>query len=187
MKKQQLIPNAIFLSMGIGIVIVYLVMVAGLGSLRDPFVIVTSLPLAIIGALASLAITGRSLGLPAMMGMLLLNGVVVTNAVVFVYFVVQLRSQGYGVQEALIEAGRVRLRPILMTAVTTAFALIPLASFASSYSGLISAELATVVIGGLVTSTFLTLVVVPVVYTIMHENLPQFLKRSWEKFTPKRT
>ena len=179
--------NAIFLSMGIGIVIVYLVMVAGLGSLRDPFVIVTSLPLAIIGALASLAITGRSLGLPAMMGMLLLIGVVVTNAVVFVYFVVQLRSQGYGVQEALIEAGRVRLRPILMTAVTTAFALIPLASFASSDSGLISAELATVVIGGLVTSTFLTLVVVPVVYTIMHENLPQFLKRSWEKFTPKRT
>ena len=142
--------------------------------------------MAIIGALASLAITGRSLGLPAMMGMLLLIGVVVTNAVVLVYFVAQLRSQGYGVHEALVEGGRVRLRPILMTAVTTGFALLPLASFAASDSGLISAELATVVIGGLVTSTFLTLVVVPVVYSIIHEDLPQFLKRVWNKLYPNR-
>lgn len=179
--------NAIFLSMGIGLVIVYLVMVAGLGSLRDPFVIVTSLPLAVIGALASLALTGRTLGLPAMMGMLLLIGVVVTNAVVLVYFVVQLRGQGYGVHDALVEAGRVRLRPILMTAVTTGFALLPLATFASTDSGLIAAELATVVIGGLVSSTFLTLVVVPVVYAIMHENLPQFLKTTWNKLSPKKT
>ena len=165
------------LAMAIGIVLVYLVMVASLGALRDPFVILTSLPLAIIGALASLAITGRPLGLAAMMGLLLLIGVVVANAIVLIYFAVQQRERGLSVHDALVEAGRVRLRPILMTAFTTGFALLPLALFVGEAGGIISAELATVVIGGLITSTFLTLIVVPVVYSIMHETLPAFFRR----------
>jgi HAE1 family hydrophobic/amphiphilic exporter-1 len=98
--------------------------------------------------------------------------VVVTNAIVLITFVEQLRERGMGVYEALIEGSRVRLRPILMTAFTTTFALLPLATFAGEAGGIIGAELATVVIGGLISSTFLTLIVVPVIYTIMHSNIP---------------
>ena len=169
--------QAIFISMAVGIVLVYLVMVASLGSLRNPIVIVTTLPFALIGALAALVITGRSLGLPAMMGILLLIGIVVTNAIVLIAFVEQLREKGMGVYDALINGGRVRLRPILMTALTTSFALLPLAAASSDEGGIISAELATVVIGGLMSSTGLTLIVVPVVYSIFNESIPNMLRR----------
>ena len=167
----------IFLAMGIGIILVYLVMAASLGALRNPFVIIMSLPLAIIGALTALAVTGRALGLPAMMGVLLLIGIVVTNAIVLIAFVEQLRERGLSIPEALVQGAKVRLRPILMTAFTTSFALLPLAAFVESEGGIIGAELATVVIGGLMSSTFLTLIVVPVVYTIMHVSIPSFLNR----------
>lgn len=166
---------SIFIAMAIGIVLVYLVMVASLGSLRNPIVIVTTLPLALIGALAALAITGRALGLPAMMGLLLLIGIVVTNAIVLISFVEQLRAKGMSVYDALISGGRVRLRPILMTALTTSFALLPLAAASGADGGIISAELATVVIGGLISSTGLTLIVVPIVYTIFNESIPNLL------------
>ena len=169
--------QAIFISMAVGVVLVYLVMVASLGSLRNPIVIVTTLPFALIGALAALVITGRSLGLPAMMGILLLIGIVVTNAIVLIAFVEQLREKGMGVYDALINGGRVRLRPILMTALTTSFALLPLAAASSDEGGIISAELATVVIGGLMSSTGLTLIVVPVVYSIFNESIPNTFRR----------
>ncbi len=168
----------IFLAMAIGVCLVYLVMVASLGSLRNPFVIVTSLPLALIGVMASLAITGRSLGLPAMMGVLLLIGIVVTNAIVLISFVEQLRGRGLSVYDALMRGGRIRLRPILMTAITTSMALLPLAAFVEDEGGILGAELATVVIGGLVTSTALTLIVVPVVYTLANENIPNLFRRG---------
>ena len=163
----------IFIAMAVGILLVYLVMVAGLGSLRNPLIIVLSLPLAIVGALAALAITDRSLSLSAMMGFLLLIGIVVTNAIVLITFVEQLREEGVGVQEALIEGGSVRIRPILMTAFTTTFALLPLALSSDDGGGIIGAELATVVIGGLISSTALTLLVVPVIYTLMHWSIPR--------------
>ena len=169
--------QAIFLSMAIGIVLMYLVMVASLGSLRNPIVIVTSLPLALIGVLVALAVTGRSLGLPSMMGILLLIGIVVTNAIVLIAFVEQLRERGMSVFEALMTGGRVRLRPILMTALTTSFALLPLAAFSGSEGGIISAELATVVIGGLISSTGFTLIVVPIVYYLFHVSIPNLLRR----------
>ena len=171
----------IFLAMAVGIVLVYLVMVAGLGSLRNPFVVITSLPLALIGALVALAITGRSLGLPAMMGILLMIGIVVTNAIVLIAFVEQLRQRGMSVYDALVEGGRIRLRPILMTAITTSFALLPLAAFVEDSGGIIGAELATVVIGGLVSSTILTLVVVPVVYTLANESIPNLFRRIFRR------
>ena len=171
----------IFLAMAIGLILVYLVMAASLGALRNPFVIMMSLPLALIGALAALAITGRSLGLPAMMGVLLLIGIVVTNAIVLIAFVEQLRERGMSLHDALIQGGRVRLRPILMTAFTTSFALLPLAAFTGDQGGILGAELATVVIGGLMTSTFLTLVVVPVVYTLMHVSIPGLFRSIGSK------
>ena len=162
----------VFLAMGAGIIMVYLVMVASLGSLRNPFIIVFSLPFAVVGAMIALALTGRTLSLSAMMGFLLLIGIVVTNAIVLITFVEQLRERGLSVYEALIVGGRVRIRPILMTAFTTTFALLPLALSGDDSSGIIGAELATVVIGGLISSTFLTLIVVPIAYTLMHSSIP---------------
>ncbi len=167
----------IFLAMAISIILVYLVMVGSLGSLRNPFVILFSLPLAAIGALVGLAVTGSALGLPSMMGLLLLIGLVVTNAIVLISFVQQLQDQGMTVRESLIEGGLVRLRPILMTAVTTGAALIPLAVFVGDEGGgIIGADLAIVVIGGLASSTFLTLLVIPIIYEFMHETMPKFLR-----------
>ena len=165
--------NNVYLAMLIGLALVYLVMVATLGSLRDPFIVVLSMPLAVVGALIALTITGRALSLPALMGFLFLIGIVVTNAIVLITFVTQLRSQGLGALDAMILSGRTRLRPILMTAFTTILALFPLAF--SDTSGLVGAELATVVIGGLISSTFLTLVAVPVTYMLLHDAIP----RAW--------
>ena len=166
----------VFVAMAVGVVLVYLVMVASLGALRTPFIIVLSLPLAVVGALLALVITGRTLSLSAMMGFLLLVGIVVTNAIVLLTFVEQLRERGYDVFDALVEGGRVRLRPILMTAFTTTFALLPLAA-SETDTGIIGAELATVVIGGLVSSTFLTLIVVPAVYWIFNVSIPSLYAR----------
>ena len=162
--------NNVYLAMMIGLALVYLVMVATLGSLRDPFIVVLSMPLAVVGALIALTVTGRALSLPSLMGFLFLIGIVVTNAIVLITFVSQLRSQGLGALDAMILAGRTRLRPILMTAFTTILALFPLAF--SDTSGLVGAELATVVIGGLISSTFLTLVAVPVTYMLLHDAIP---------------
>ena len=160
----------IYVAMAIGVSLVYLVMVATLGSLKIPFIIVLSMPLAVVGALIALVITDRSLSLPALMGFLLLVGIVVTNAIVLLSFVQQLRQRGESPYEAVMQAGRTRLRPILMTAFTTILALIPLSL--SDSAGLVGAELATVVIGGLISSTFLTLVAVPVVYLLFEESIP---------------
>ncbi|MSQ13713.1 MAG: efflux RND transporter permease subunit [Dehalococcoidia bacterium] len=166
--------NEVFTQMGIamatGVGLVLLVMLLTLRSFVTPFIIIFSLPLASIGALGALAITQRALGLPALMGILMLIGLVVTNAIVLIVFVEQLRAQGRTVSQALVEGGRTRLRPILMTAFTTVFALLPLAVLPGDKSGIIGAELATVVIGGLITSTFLTLVVIPVVYNLVRRD-----------------
>jgi HAE1 family hydrophobic/amphiphilic exporter-1 len=159
-----------FTSMGIAILVaiaaVYIVMVASFNSLTTPFVILFSLPLAIIGVLAALFLTGKTLGLPALIGLLMLVGIVVTNAIVLLEYVIELRKRGTPLKEALIEGGKVRVRPILMTAFATMFALVPLA-LSSENSAIIASDLAVVVIGGLLTSTFLTLLVVPVIYELI--------------------
>lgn len=149
----------------VAIVIAYVVMVVALGSLLNPLIILSSLPLASIGAFPALFLTQRTLGVPALMGLLMLVGIVLTNAIVLITFVEQLRRKGMSTYEALVEGGRLRLRPILMTALTTMIALVPL-SLGLHQGALIGAELATVVIGGLFTSTFLTLLVIPVIYSL---------------------
>ena len=167
--------NNVYVAMAIGVSLVYLVMVATLGSLKIPFIVVLSMPLAVVGALIALVITDRSLSLPALMGFLLLVGIVVTNAIVLLTFVHQQRRAGLEPLEAVMSAGRTRVRPILMTAFTTILALIPLSL--SESAGLVGAELATVVIGGLISSTFLTLVAVPVVYMLFEESVPNLYRR----------
>ncbi len=154
------------LALGAAVLLVYIVMVASFGSLSTPFVILFSLPLAVIGVLGALALTGKTIGLPALIGLMMLIGIVVTNAIVLLELVIDLRRRGYTLDAALIEGGRTRLRPILMTALATILALIPLALSRSS-GAIIASDLAVVVIGGLLTSTFLTLIVVPVVFKLI--------------------
>jgi HAE1 family hydrophobic/amphiphilic exporter-1 len=173
-----------FTSMGIALLVavalVYLVMVVSFGSLSTPFVILFSLPLALIGVLAALALSGKTLGLPALIGVLMLVGIVVTNAIVLLEYVIELRKQGKPLDEALIEGGKTRLRPILMTASATILALIPLA-LSGEGGAIIASDLAVVVIGGLFTSTLLTLLVVPAAYRVVAGWQDRRAKKSEEK------
>jgi len=134
--------------------------------LLTPFVILFSLPLAMIGAIVALVITGSPLSISAMIGILMLVGIVVTNAIVMLEFVIMLQHErGHSTREALIEGATTRLRPILMTAIAAMLALIPL-SLGLTEGALIASDLGRVVIGGLFSSTLLTLLVVPVVYSL---------------------
>ncbi|CAH1207797.1 Swarming motility protein SwrC [Paenibacillus plantiphilus] len=153
----------LFAAMAVAIAIVYLIMVLSFGNAGTPFAILFSLPLAVIGGLLGLLVTGESINITSLIGFMMLIGIVVTNAIVLLDYAQQLRKEGYTAREALIEAGKIRLRPIIMTAGATIAAMIPLA-LGFSHGTLISKGLAVVVIGGLITSTLLTLVVVPVVY-----------------------
>jgi HAE1 family hydrophobic/amphiphilic exporter-1 len=158
--------GGLFFSMGVAILVVYVAMVLTFNSLVTPFIILFSLPLATIGAFPALFITGRPLGVSALIGFLMLIGIVVTNAIVLLDLVERLRSRGMPTDEALVEGGRTRVRPILMTAIATILALIPLAA-GFNQGSIIAAELGTVVIGGLFSSTFLTLLVIPVIYSLV--------------------
>jgi len=158
----------LLLSIIVALVLVYLILVIFFGSLLTPLVILLSVPLTTTGAFGALLITGTALSLPALLGVLLLIGIVVSNAILLVDFAGNALSRHDNVDDAIIEAGRARLRPILMTALATVFALLPLAfGFGGGGSALISSSLAIPVIGGLVTSTFLTLLVVPVGYSLL--------------------
>ncbi len=148
------------------VAIVYLVMVATFSSLVQPLILLISIPFAATGALGLLLITDTPLGVPALIGMLLLVGVVVTNAIVLIDLINQYRKQGKSIQQSIMDGSRQRLRPIVMTALATIFALSPLA-LGITGGGFISQPLAIVVIGGLVSSTILTLVIVPVLYWLI--------------------
>ncbi len=135
---------------------VYLVMVIAFGEATAPLAIMLSLPLAVVGGLVGLYVAGLPLDMPAMVGALMLIGIVVTNAIVLVDRVRKNLEKGLARRESLLEAGATRMRPIFMTAVATVMALVPLAS-GSAEGALISQSLAVIVIGGLTTSTLLTL------------------------------
>ena len=158
--------GGLFNSMAIAVLLVYVMMVLAFNSLVTPFVIMFSLPLAAIGVFPALLLSGRAIGVSALIGILMLIGIVVTNAIVLLDLVERLRRSGLSTTDALIEGGKTRVRPILMTAIATILALIPLAA-GFNQGSIIAAELGTVVIGGLFSSTFLTLIVVPVVYSLV--------------------
>jgi hydrophobic/amphiphilic exporter-1 (mainly G- bacteria), HAE1 family len=171
--------SGLFAAMGVAIVLVYLMMVLAFNSLVTPFIILFSLPLATIGAFPALLITGRPIGLSALIGFLMLIGIVVTNAIVLLDLVERLRSEGYSTRDALIRGGHTRIRPILMTAIATILALVPLAAGFNEGS-IIAAELGTVVIGGLISSTVLTLLVIPAIYSLV-DGLRQRITRRFQR------
>ncbi|WP_445400472.1 efflux RND transporter permease subunit [Streptomyces sp. LE64] len=155
------------LAMLAAVAIVFMLLVAAFKSLVQPLILLVSIPFAATGALGLLIVTGTPMGVPALIGMLMLIGIVVTNAIVLIDLINQYRARGHGVVEAVIEGGRHRLRPILMTALATIFALLPMALGVTGEGGFIAQPLAVVVIGGLISSTLLTLLLVPTLYAMV--------------------
>lgn len=147
--------------------IVYFILVVTFSEGVAPFSILFSLPFAVIGSFVGLYLAGETISVTVMMGLLMLVGIIVTNAIVLVDRIVRMERAGMEMREAVLEAGATRLRPILMTAIATIGALIPLATGADGGGGLISKDLAITVIGGLASSTLLTLFIVPIVYEIL--------------------
>ncbi|KJL22816.1 Swarming motility protein SwrC [Microbacterium azadirachtae] len=155
------------------IALVYIVLVATFRSLVQPLLLLVSVPFAATGAIAGLLVTGTPLGIPALIGMLMLIGIVVTNAIVLIDLINEYRRAGSGIDDAVVHGARLRLRPIIMTACATIFALIPMALGVTGGGAFISQSLAIVVIGGLVSSTVLTLLLVPalvVLYERRHDR-----------------
>ncbi|NUW38589.1 efflux RND transporter permease subunit [Nonomuraea rhodomycinica] len=177
---QQQAFSDLGMAMLAAIAIVFMIMVATFRSFAQPLILLVSIPFAATGAVGLLVATGTALGVPALIGMLMLIGIVVTNAIVLIDLINQYREQGLGIVEAVIEGGRRRLRPILMTAVATICALTPMALGVTGSGGFISQPLAIVVIGGLITSTLLTLVLVPTLYVMLERAKERMRRRPAE-------
>jgi HAE1 family hydrophobic/amphiphilic exporter-1 len=160
---------------GLALILVYMILAAQFESFVHPFTILMAVPLALVGAIVALWLTGQGLNTMSLIGGVILVGIVVNDAIVKVDFINQARARGQELQAAILEAGRVRLRPIVMTTVTTVLGLFPMALGIGRGSDL-RAPLAIAVIGGLIVATALTLIVVPVVY--------QTVERVRSAFTP---
>lgn len=172
----------LFLALLLAIVLVYMVIASQFESLIHPFTIMFSVPLAVSGGMFGLFITGRSLSVPGFIGVIMLAGIVVNNAIVLVDYINTRRATGENRKEAIINAGPIRLRPILMTTLTTVLGLVPLA-LGIGEGAETQAPMATVVIGGLLLSTLLTLVFIPVLYTIF-DDFNGFLKKKFSRHKP---
>jgi HAE1 family hydrophobic/amphiphilic exporter-1 len=154
------------LALLLAVILIYLILAAQFESFVHPFTIMLSLPLSFVGALGALALSQTPIGIFAMIGVIMLMGIVTKNAILLVDYANLLRSRGSSIHEALLEAGPVRLRPILMTTLATVGGMLPVA-MALGEGGKMRAPMAIAVIGGLITSTLLTLVVVPVAYSLL--------------------
>jgi HAE1 family hydrophobic/amphiphilic exporter-1 len=153
-------------ALALAVFLVYLVMASQFESLIHPFVILFTIPLALVGAVLALFVTGTTINVVAFIGVIMLAGIVVNNAIILVDMINQLRSRGMEKTAAIMEAGRTRLRPIMMTTMTTVLGLLPMAiSFGEGTE--VRTPMAITVIGGLLVSTLLTLVVIPVVYSLL--------------------
>jgi len=163
-KAFKSLEQAIFLA----IILVYMIMAAKFENIVQPFIIMLTVPMGVIGAFLFLLISGNSLNIISGIGILVLIGIGVNDAIVKVEYSNQLRKQGWGIRDAIIKASKVRLRPILMTSLTTIFGLIPMALMKQTGSEL-QHSLAYVIIGGLIFTTLLTLILIPVLYEILEE------------------
>ncbi|NVI99529.1 efflux RND transporter permease subunit [Myxococcus sp. AM009] len=161
----------------LGIILIYMILAAQFESFIHPFTIMMSLPFALIGAIGGLLVTGQAMSMFALIGIIMLMGLVVKNGILLVDFTLQLREEGKTATEALLQAAPVRLRPILMTTIAMIAGMIPVA-IAKGDGAETRAPMAITIIGGLVTSTFLTLGVVPVVYSLMDQLTEKFKRRK---------
>jgi HAE1 family hydrophobic/amphiphilic exporter-1 len=164
------------MALGLAVLFVYMILASQFGSFVHPFTIMLALPFSIVGALLSLFVLRFSFDMLAMIGIILLMGLVTKNSILLVDFINQLRRRGVAVRDAILEAGPIRLRPILMTTLAMIFGMIPAAVGIGAGSEL-RQPMGIAVIGGLITSTLLTLVVVPVAYSLI-TDLGRLLRRS---------
>ncbi|MEA2005600.1 MAG: efflux RND transporter permease subunit [Acidobacteriota bacterium] len=153
----------------LAVLLVYMIMASQFESFLHPFVIMFTIPLALIGVVAALLITGRPLNLPVLVGFVMLGGIAVNNGIVMVDYINQLKRRGLEKMEAILQACTVRLRPVLITALTTVLGMLPMA-LSTSEGAEMRAPMAVTVIGGLVATTFLTLFVIPVVYSLVERT-----------------
>jgi len=180
LERQSQAFGSLFMVIIAALIFVYLVMVALYNSYLYPFVVLFSIPMAIIGALFALAISGETLSILSMIGLIMLIGLVAKNAILIVDFTNHLRDKGLSVRDALIEAGKERLRPILMTTLSMVFGMLPIA-LATGASAEMKNGMAWVIIGGLSSSLLLTLVLVPAVYASLEKYKEKFQKHSHKK------
>jgi len=159
---------SIYFSLFLAVILIYMILAAQFESLVHPLTIMLSLPLSIGGALGGLALTGRTLNIFSLIGMIMLMGLVTKNAILLVDYTNLLRRQGLSKTDALLRAGPVRLRPILMTACSTIAGMIPIA-IGLGAGAETRAPMGTCVVGGMITSTLLTLVVIPVMYSLLDD------------------
>lgn len=168
-REQQEAQRDFLISILMALVLIYMVMAGQFERFLDPLIVMLSVPLALIGVVPTLFLTGTTVNIQSIMGLIMLIGIVVNNAIVLVdYINIMRRERGLDMTEAVVEAGRLRLRPILMTALTTMLGLFPLA-LGLGAGGDIQAALARVVIGGLLASTLITLVLIPVAYITVEQ------------------
>jgi len=175
-----------FLALGLSIVLIYILQAALFEGYLTPFVIMFALPMALVGALLAIVLTGKTLSIVTMIGIIMLMGLVGKNAILLVDYTNTLRARGLGVREALLEAGPVRLRPILMTSLSLIFGLLPVA-VATARGGEVRSPMAIAVIGGMALSTVLSLLVIPVLYTVFDGLAASFnraLQRLLDRAVP---
>lgn len=181
-EEQQKAAADFRLSIIMALILIYMVMAAQFERFFDPLVVMFSVPLAVIGVVPTLMITGTTINMQSMMGIVMLIGIVVNNAIVLVdYINLMRREHNMNIREAVIHSGKLRLRPILMTTLTTILGLLPL-SFGFGSGAELQASLARVVIGGLAASTLVTLVFIPVVYVAAENVLAKVKAKSWMPF-----
>ncbi|MCH2448879.1 MAG: efflux RND transporter permease subunit [Gracilimonas sp.] len=182
-EEQQKAAADFSMSIIMALILIYMVMAGQFERFLDPLVVMFSVPLAMVGVIPALLLTGTTLNIQSLMGMIMLIGIVVNNAIVLVdYINLMRREKNMPVFEAVVEAGRLRLRPILITTLTTVLGLLPL-SFGLGAGAEIQASLARVVIGGLTASTLVTLIFIPVVYVSADTLLEKAKAISWNPFT----
>ena len=171
-RDQAEVFGRVFLALGVALLLMYLILVIQFGSFLDPLAILVSLPLSLIGVVLALLLTGDSLNIMSLIGVILLMGIVAKNAILLIDFAKWAHERGKPMREALIEAGRIRLRPIMMTTFALIAGMVPVA-LGTGEGGDFRAPLGRAVIGGVITSTLLTLLVIPTVYEILHDG------RTW--------
>lgn len=167
-EDQQEVFSRVFAALGLAVLLMYLILVTQFGSFVDPFAILVSLPLSLIGVVIALLVAGDTLNIMSLIGVILLMGVVAKNAILLLDFAIWHRQRGAERREAIIEAGRIRLRPIVMTSVALIAGMTPVA-LGFGEGGDFRAPLGRAVIGGVVTSTLLTLLVIPTIYEILDD------------------
>jgi len=171
-KQQAEAFNGLLGAMGLAVIFIYIVLASQFGSFVQPIAIMASLPLSLIGVMLALLLTGSTLNVFSMIGLVMLMGLVTKNAILLVDFANHARKAGATVPEALLQAGLIRMRPIIMTTMAMIFGMLPMA-IALNEGGEIQAPMGRAIIGGVITSTLLTLVVVPVLYSyLVRERKP---------------